>query len=143
MAEDVRTYLNYPLFSISSSGVLIYKAGDGRNQQLTWFDREGNTLGIAEEANLYNSASLSPEGTGVVVSRTNAQEPNSGLWLLDVTRGTSTRFTFDSSISAYAVWSPDRNRIILASNRGGTSNIYLKMASGVKDEDLLLKSGWG
>ncbi len=141
VAEDVRTYLNYPLFSISSNGVLVYKAGGGQNQQLTWLDREGKTLGIAEEANLYNSVSLSPEGTRVVVSRTNAQEPNSGLWLLDVTRGTSTRFTFDSSISAYAVWSPDGNRIIFASNRGGTSNIYLKLASGVKDEELLLKSG--
>ena len=141
VAEHLGTYLNYPLFSASRNGVLVYKAGGDRNQQLIWLDRQGKALGTVEEANLYNSVSLSAEGTRVVVSRPNAQEPNSGLWLLDLSRGTSTRFTFDSSISSYAVWSPDGNRIIFASNRGGTNNLYVKPASGAKDEELLLKSG--
>jgi Tol biopolymer transport system component len=57
-----------------------------------------------------------------------------------LSRGTSTRFTFDPSISTYAIWSPDGKQIIFASNRGGTYNLYLKPTSGAKDEELLLKS---
>jgi len=38
------------------------------------------------------------------------------------------------------VWSPDGSYIIFASSRDGEFHLYKKLASGVKDEELLLKS---
>src|SRR5208282_1505365 len=65
---------------------------------------------------------------------------NPALWLVDFSRGTSTRFTFGPSSGRRAIWSPDGHRIIFASNRSGVFDLYQKQASGVKDEELLLKS---
>lgn len=62
------------------------------------------------------------------------------MWLLDFSRGTSTRFTFGSSVATAAVWSPDGSRIIFASSREGNLDLYQKLASGARDEELLLKS---
>jgi len=39
------------------------------------------------------------------------------------------------------VWSPDGSHIIFSSNRDGQFNLYQKPANGVKDEEVLLKSG--
>jgi Tol biopolymer transport system component len=62
------------------------------------------------------------------------------LRLLDFARGTNTPLTFSSSSNVYPVWSPDGSRIIFASNRDGAFDLYQKEASGVKDEEPLLKS---
>jgi Tol biopolymer transport system component len=61
--------------------------------------------------------------------------------VLDLSLGTSTRFTFDPSFDLDPVWSPDGSRIVFQSNRNGAYDIYQKPASGAKDEELLLESG--
>jgi hypothetical protein len=63
------------------------------------------------------------------------------IWLVDFSRGSSTRFTFGSAPAQGAVWSSDGSRIIFSSNHGGSSDLYEKPASGATDEVLLLKSG--
>ena len=63
------------------------------------------------------------------------------IWLMNLARGVSTRFTFGPGRSYDPVWSPDGTRIVFASDRdGGVFNLYQKVASGAKDEQLLLKS---
>ena len=49
-------------FSISETGVLAYRAGNGRNRQLTWFDRQGRRMENAGPVNNYYSWSLAPDG---------------------------------------------------------------------------------
>jgi Tol biopolymer transport system component len=83
---------------------------------------------------------LAPDGTRAAVSRLDAQSQNRVVWLLDFSRGTSTRFTFGSGNALDAIWSPDGNTIAFASNREGPFDLYQKPASGATDEALLLKS---
>jgi Tol biopolymer transport system component len=66
--------------------------------------------------------------------------PYVDIWLIDPARGTNARFTFVQGINALPVWSPDGRHIIFASSREGTFNLYQKVASGIKDEEVLLKS---
>lgn len=80
---------------------------------------------------------LSPEGTQVALGKI---EDRWNIWLLDLSRGASTRFTFGSAIDSDPVWSPDGRRIIFSSNRDGSYNLYQKQVSGVKDEEIVLKS---
>jgi Tol biopolymer transport system component len=140
LADKVATFLNLSAFSASVNGVLAYQTGTGgRTFQLRWFDRQGKVLGVAgEPSTIFSSVDLSPDGTRAAIARVEA--PSQTLWLLDLARGTNTRFTFGSSSALAPVWSPDASSIIFALSRGGNFDLYQKPANGTKDEELLLKS---
>jgi dipeptidyl aminopeptidase/acylaminoacyl peptidase len=53
------------------------------------------------------------------------------LWLVDIGRAVSMRFTFEPSESQMGVWSPDGSRLAFAMRvSGGGNQIYLKNANG-------------
>jgi serine/threonine protein kinase len=139
LAEHVGTFGSYAFLSVSTNGVLVYRAGtEEENLQLTWFDRQGRALGTAGEPRSFLSVAPSPDGARVAFSEftSSAGAAGFGLWILDVSRGTSTRLTFGSG-AADAVWSPDGKQIIFDSRQDG---LYEKPTSGAKDEKVLLKS---
>ncbi len=144
VAEQVGSYLAYGFFSISANGILVYRTRS-QDFQLTWFDRQGITIGRVWEPGPYTSLSVSPDGTRAVVSRNDLFQGTAvwNLWLLDLTRGTSKRFTSALGTNDFPVWSPDGSRIAFASSREGGSaalNLYQKLASGAQDEEVLLRN---
>jgi eukaryotic-like serine/threonine-protein kinase len=128
-------------FSASSTGTLIYvsasPAGPG---QLTLFDRQGKILGTVGEPGVYTWAAFSPDGRRVVTARGDSQSGSENLWMIDLARGISTRFTFNSGTDFLPVWSPDGTRIAFGSTRSGKYDLYEKLSNGGSDEQLLLKS---
>jgi serine/threonine protein kinase len=143
VAEHVGTFGGHGFFSASDNGVLVYRTGAmEQSLQLTWFDRQGRVLTTAGEPRSFTSASLSPGATQVAFSdlEPSATEKRaleaSGLWLLDVSRGTSTPLTF-GSYAGSPTWSPDGSQIVFASRGIGLCE---KPASGLKDEQTLLES---
>jgi eukaryotic-like serine/threonine-protein kinase len=138
VADQVGSFITTGFFSASTNGVLVYRTGgSGRVAQLTWLDPQGKVLGTVGEPGADVGLALSPDGTRAAVSRIDSDQ---ALWLIDFSRGTSTRFTFGPSSALFGTWSPDGSRIIFTSNRTGVDDLYQKLASGVKDEELLLKS---
>ncbi len=137
VAEQLDAFFNFAFFSVSANGVLIYRSEAGHDlSQLTWLDWHGKRLGTVGEPSDYTSIALSPDGTRAAVTRFDGD-----IWLMNLQRGVSTRFTFGPGSSYSPVWSPDGTRIVFASDRdGGVSNLYQKIASGAKEEQLLLKS---
>jgi eukaryotic-like serine/threonine-protein kinase len=127
---------NLGAFSVSASGLMIYRAGRASRRQLTWFDRSGKMLGTfgePDETNLLNPE-LSPDGLRVAVERTVFN--NTDVWVVDADR--ATRFTFDTSIDHWPIWSPDGNRIVFDSNRTEIHDLYRKTwGESGKDEALL------
>jgi len=140
LAEHVGTFGSYGFFSASHNGVLVYRTGgEEQDLQLTWFDREGNVLTTAGEPRSFMSAALSPDGRRVAFSAIGANRgvvSGLGLWFLDLSRGTSARFTFGPA-GENPVWSPDGSQIIFGTRGSG---LYEKLASGVSEEQLILKS---
>jgi Tol biopolymer transport system component len=127
-------------YSITTNGVLAYRSGENiQISQPEWFDRQGKVLGRTGEPSIYFGVALSPNGTQVALAN-NSASFSSDLWLIDLARGTNTRFTFGQGYNFLPIWSPDGSRIIFASDRGGTGDLYQKLVSGVKDEEVLLKS---
>ena len=130
----------FALFSVSQTGVLVYRSGSSETTQLIWFDREGKQLGTAGPPANYAVPWLSPDEKRVVFGRLEQQSGNADIWIMELARGTLTRFTFDPALDLSPIWSPDGSRIIFASDRDGTPNLYLKAASGAGNDEPLLKS---
>jgi eukaryotic-like serine/threonine-protein kinase len=144
VVEKVGSYMAFGFFSASTNGLLIYRSGNAVQViQGMWFDRQGKSLGVMGESGVgLDGLSLSPDSDKAAISlvKMNQGFASTDLWLVDSARATNTRFTFGQGNNIFPVWSPDGSKIIFASDREGVWNLYQKLVSGVKDEELLLKS---
>jgi eukaryotic-like serine/threonine-protein kinase len=125
-------------FSVSSDGVIAYRANSNVRRQLAWFDRSGNPLGTLGEADdeMLSSPSISPDGRRVAIDR--ISQGNRDVWIEDSTR--LTRFTYDSGGDAFPQWSPDGKTIVFDSNRRGQRDLFMKKVAGTGTEELLYGS---
>ena len=57
------------------------------------------------------------------------QSATADLWLVDMGRDVSSRFTFNNATDFSPVWSPDGTDLLDASNREGFYNIYRQSVS--------------
>jgi len=129
-------------FSVSENGVLAVQHGWAGETQLAWYDRAGRRLAQVGEPHVDTNPALAPDEKRVAVGRLDPQTNTRDIWLLDLGRGTSTRFTFDPSDDFNPMWSPDGSRIAFTSDRKGVRNLYHKAASGVGRDELLLETGF-
>ena len=98
-------------FSVSETGVLTYSSGPNM-RELVWFNRAGQELGRVGTPDAYDFPALSPDGKTVAVQNLNPLFGASDVWLLDVSRGTRSRFTSDPVVGRcahlVARWEPYR-----------------------------------
>jgi Tol biopolymer transport system component len=127
-------------FSVSENGVLAYRIGSGQINQPLWFDRGGKQIGSLGAAGLYLTLGLSPDESRAALDRLDTQTGTTDIWLFDLSRGIPSRFTTDPASDWSPLWSPDGSRIVFISSREGVPNLYQKVASGVGNEEVLLKS---
>jgi Tol biopolymer transport system component/predicted Ser/Thr protein kinase len=119
--------------AVSNNGLLLYST-IGSNQ-LTWLDRAGKSLGTLGEPNDYVIFRIAPDGRRVAAAIGNPARAD--LWLLDVERGVSSRFTFTATAHSDPVWSPD-SRIIVYRDVGA---LFRKDASGAGEEQRVTEPG--
>jgi len=132
---------SYAVFSVSGNGILIYRRGTFSNRnQPTWFDRKGNRLGTIGTISDYSATQLSPDEKRVALEQWDSQAISTDIWLFELARGAGSRFTTNPAFDSMPVWSPDGNRLALSSNRDGQYDLYQKPASGIGNEEVLLKS---
>jgi eukaryotic-like serine/threonine-protein kinase len=134
--------VGYGLFWVSENGVLTYLPGSGELQrtQLVWFDRNGKRVGTVGEPAVYTNPAISPDQKKVAVGKLDLQTKTRDIWVIDLQRGTPSRFTFDPGDDLDPGWSPDVTRIAFTSDRKGHRDIYLKLANGAGEEQMLLQS---
>jgi hypothetical protein len=127
-------------YSVSGNGILVYdaSAGGGLNQ-LTWIDRNGKRLGTIGEPGAVRFPAISPDEKQAVATIIDTQQ-NGDLWILDVQRGISNRFTFHPRADFDPIWSPDGKSIAFSSSRDGFFDLYRKSVSGGGQEELLVKT---
>ena len=124
-------------FSVSSDGRVAYRTGGNPRSQFTWRTRSGKAEVAPVEPEDSSYLELSPEGKRVAVQR--AINNNLDIWLMDLERGGSSRFTYDTGNDQLPTWSPDGAWIVFSSNRAGRNNLYLKSVGGaLGSEELLL-----
>ena len=126
------------LFSASNTGTLVYRPIAGINRQLTWMTRDGNVAGRPGEPAPYGTMKVSPDGSRAAVVQSDPQQRgNSDIWIVNLTSGASTRFTFDPGTDVQPVWSPDGRFIAWMGLRNNEMGLYRKAADGSGSDELL------
>ena len=142
---EAGAYQGVVTFSVSDGGAIAYGMGSRLNAalRLTWVDRQGKEIGTIGPTANYRGPELAPDGRRVAIKRREGQAAldTGDIWVSEMSRDTTSRFTFDTSqANSSPVWSPDGSRIAFASFRNGKWGLYTKPANGAGNEERLLES---
>ncbi len=143
IAEHIGNPQKYRLghFSVSQHEELIYEGSETDAGQVVWMDANGKQLGTLGEPGGVLDARLSPDDKTIIEAIEDPQSTNADLWLVDLTRGVRTRFTFDPASHGYPAWSPDGKEIAFSSTHAGNLSMYEKAANGTGDIQPLAGDG--
>ncbi|MCI0415368.1 protein kinase [bacterium] len=128
------------LFDVSPAGTFAFVPGPAlgaENRRLAWLDRKGGETSISDQQLPYYMPRISPDGRKLAVSV--YQEGRFVIAILDLERGTWSRLPTQGS-SAYAVWTPDGNRIAYSSDALGPNGIFWHSADGAGNRETLVTS---
>jgi Tol biopolymer transport system component/predicted Ser/Thr protein kinase len=140
LAEHVGTIATgLARFSASRNGVLAYRTGESGSRFL-WVDRDGKELSAVGDPGEYGDLMLSPGGDRLAYVLNDPRAGRADIWIRDLARGASSRFTFDPATDIEPIWSPDGKTIVFSSDRGGMVDLYTKAAGGGGQEQLLFRS---
>lgn len=127
--------------AVSLNGTVVYNTGVGAAlSALTWEDRTGKELGRIGESAIIANPTLSPEAQRVAVDISDLRARNVDIWLENVNGSDNMRFTFDPSEETNAIWSHDGGMVAYRSLSENASTIFLKPASGLEKEKILVRS---
>ncbi|HEY3204492.1 MAG TPA: protein kinase, partial [Thermoanaerobaculia bacterium] len=131
-------------FSVSREGTLVYRTGDAGNR-MVWVDRGGKELETLGDPAEHHDPSLSPDGARLAFDSVDSRSGKTDLWIRDLSRGVSSRFTFGAGDSFAPSWSPDGRRIAFSNK----VDLFEKPADGqgaetplVKSDELKIVSDW-
>jgi eukaryotic-like serine/threonine-protein kinase len=137
LATHVARIQGYPIsvYSVSQSGVLVYRTSASGNVQLAWYSRDGQRLQPIGEPREYRQITLSPDEKRLAVELPNEREGGVDIWTVDLSTGIFSRLTFDANDrDIEAAWSPDGRELMFHHQDG----LYRKMVGG-GDEKLVYK----
>lgn len=119
-------------FSVAENGTVVYNPTVGAAfSVLTWYDRTGKEVGHVGDVGVMANPALSPDNARLSVDVADAKAGNVNLWLHDLNRGTSSRFTFDSTEDSAGTWSRDGSLLAYRASIVDTK-IFLKQSQGLQ-----------
>jgi eukaryotic-like serine/threonine-protein kinase len=101
---------------------------------LMWVDRSGRTIRTLAGATRYDSPTLSPDGSRVMVTERSNLNDNE-VWLMNAADGaSSSRLTFTRGIARFGTWGPSSGEVTYSMATPDGPQIFRKPASGAGDE---------
>ncbi len=137
VAEGVGRFSMMISFAVSDNGTLIYRTAGAGQTRLDWVNRAGQTQGNGASAGVYDEMALSPDDKRVAFARPG--QSGTDVWLTDLDRRITSRFTFRPLINNVPIWSPDGQQIVFASARDGLLDLYRRASDASRPDELLLK----
>jgi Tol biopolymer transport system component len=136
---------NFAPISVSENGLLLYWTGGfggggnnaGGNNQIVWYDKTGKLIETVGAPGSSLAPALSPDEKTIAFARFNNTPGD--IWLRDLARGNEQRFTTDASANTQPFWSPNSDRIVYRSQRGGhPGDIYQRAVNGSGQDEVLV-----
>ena len=124
-------------FSASVDGTLLYRP-QSLISELVWLDRKGTRTGVAAPAAGYSDVELSKDGKRVAFTRWGVTG-NQDVWVSDLERQITFRFTTQPPLNNVPIWSPDGRTIAFATARNGALDIYQREVGSTGDDQAVLK----
>jgi Tol biopolymer transport system component len=103
-------------FSASMNGVLAYRAGQSEADRLSWFDLKGGRVAGNDDLGNGHNPALSPDGRWLAVDLQEGK--NQDIWLRDLKRGVSSRFTTDPKNEYAPLFTPDGKSLLFSREEG-------------------------
>jgi serine/threonine-protein kinase len=129
-------------YHVSDTGLMVYRPGtvDIEPFPIAWADRSGQLENLLDDAGIYGTPRLAPDGRRLAVS---VQRGNNwDVWVYDIERDVSTRLTFESGYDADPVWSPDGRYVAFVSDRDdGHFATYRTRSDGSGEAERLIEPG--
>ena len=136
LAEHVGTdAVGLARFSVSRDGTLVYRTGESGNR-IVWLDRTGREAEGIGDPGEYANPAFSPGGDRLAFDLNDPRSGRRDIWVRDLKRGVSSRFTFGPGNSRAPLWSPDGRTIVYTRDQ----DLFEKPADGQGEEKPLLKS---
>ncbi|HKS25010.1 MAG TPA: protein kinase [Thermoanaerobaculia bacterium] len=112
-------------FSAAGNGRLIYRALRPE-AQITLVDRTGKAVEtIGEPRRLGTVFRFSPDQQRIAFDTTDADDRGEDVWVLDRSRGVTSRVTFDPATDFSPTWSPDGTKFVFGSFRVATQGAFM------------------
>jgi Tol biopolymer transport system component/tRNA A-37 threonylcarbamoyl transferase component Bud32 len=116
VTDGVKYSNSWGEFSVSRDGTLAYQRAESTLRQLTWLDRAGRSQGTIGEPGPYSDPALTLDDTRLAVVRRDPGPTSGQIWLFDLARGSSARFTLGAGTYEAPTWSRDGQHVYFASN---------------------------
>ncbi len=127
-------------FGFSEDGTFVYVQGEAftRSAPIHWLTRGGTTTLLRSEPAIWESLRFSPTGDRLAMAIHDGTQWD--VWVYDLARDTVSRQTFDPAMERWPAWTPDGRRIVFASIRSGTTNLYWRRSDGSSEVQRLTQS---
>ena len=136
LAEHIGTdSVGLARFSVSREGTLVYRTADSGNRMVL-VDASGRETQTVLDAGDHGDPAFSPQGDRLAYDLLDSRTGKSAVWIRDLKRGISSRFTFGSSDAFSPLWSPDGLTIVFTQD----PDLFEKPVDGRGEEKLLLKT---
>jgi len=122
----------------SRDGTIAYAGTLSSEGNLTWFDRRGNPLGSSGTVGDYVDFRLSPDDKFLEASLVDSKAGTVDIWITDLARGSTSRFSSGGRPNASPSWSRDGARLVYRINRGAVNQFVRRSAGGGGAEEMLL-----
>ena len=122
-------------FTVSENGTVVYNTSTAAMLSvLTWYDRAGKELGQVGQPRVLASPSISAGGDRAVVHIADLKANKVDLWIDDLNRNTSSRFTFDPGLESTGVWSREGSVLAYRRLAANGTQLFVKDGSGLEPE---------
>ena len=122
-------------YALAGDGTLVYTRETADERPLLWVDRQGRAEPIKAPPHTFLDPRVSPEGGRIAVQ---GADGDNDVWILDLSRGSLARLTFDPGEDETPIWSPDGTRVAWATQRSGRPRQVLeRRADGSGDERVI------
>ena len=134
LAHEVRGSSNtHSAISASVNGVLAYSGALTNVGHLAWFDRSGNSTEFSNTVADYLDIRISPDGSQAAFTGQLAGTDSPDVWVMDLSRGTASKFTIEAGLDGSPVWAPDGKRLYFRSTRDGLVQVYSAILDNPRD----------